>query len=209
MAMRQLVQRIFVFFMVVQMASSASAQNWDAELLKSINPEHPTSAFWLQISNSAYWVPVIIPVSTMGYGILAKNRTAKCNAVELALNIGMSTLITHGLKYSIQRKRPGDEYPGQIFPNTPNHDGLSFPSGHTSIAFGVAATLALDYKKWYVTVPAFAWASSVGYSRMYLGKHYPSDVLGGALVGIGSSYLSHWLNGKLFTPKPEKVPVLD
>ncbi|RYD90466.1 MAG: phosphatase PAP2 family protein, partial [Sphingobacteriales bacterium] len=50
----------------------------------------------------------------------------------------------------------------------------------------------------YVTVPAYAWAGSVAYSRMYLGKHYPSDIVAGAIVGVGTGYATHWLNKKLF-----------
>jgi undecaprenyl-diphosphatase len=49
-----------------------------------------------------------------------------------------------------------------------------------------------------VVVPAYAWAAGVGYSRMYLGQHYPTDVLAGAAIGIGSAYLSNWLNKKYF-----------
>jgi membrane-associated phospholipid phosphatase len=58
----------------------------------------------------------------------------------------------------------------------------------------------MAYPKWYVVVPSFVWASSVGYSRMHLGVHYPSDVLVGALVGSGSAVLmnkaNEWLNKK-------------
>jgi len=54
------------------------------------------------------------------------------------------------------------------------------------LAFATATTLSIPYKKWYVTVPAYVWASSVGYSGRYLGRHFPSDVLAGAAEGIGS-----------------------
>jgi membrane-associated phospholipid phosphatase len=58
----------------------------------------------------------------------------------------------------------------------------------------------MAYPKWYVVVPSFVWASSVGYSRMHLGVHYPSDVLVGAMVGSSSAFLTQkanqWLNKK-------------
>jgi membrane-associated phospholipid phosphatase len=46
------------------------------------------------------------------------------------------------------------------------------------------------YPKWYVIVPSYSWAVAVGYSRMHMGMHYPSDVLMGAIIGTASSFLS-------------------
>ncbi|HEU4788615.1 MAG TPA: phosphatase PAP2 family protein, partial [Flavobacterium sp.] len=46
----------------------------------------------------------------------------------------------------------------------------------------------------YVIAPSFLWAGAVGYSRMYLGVHYPTDVLAGAIVGSGSAFLCYKLN---------------
>ena len=77
------------------------------------------------------------------------------------------------------------------------------PSGHTSSVFATATSLSMAYPKWYVVVPSFVWAGSVGYSRMHLGVHYPSDVIIGALVGSGSAILTRkanqWLNSKRHT----------
>ena len=83
---------------------------------------------------------------------------------------GTTLVITYGLKYSVNRTRP---------------DGgpHSFPSGHTSSAFAGAAFLHLRYG-WKVGVPAYALASLVGYSRVYAGRHYWSDVVAAAVIGI-------------------------
>jgi undecaprenyl-diphosphatase len=77
------------------------------------------------------------------------------------------------------------------------------------MAFSTATSLTLQYKKWYVAVPAYFWAANVGYSRMYLGEHYPSDVFAGAAVGAGSAVLAHWLVKKIWpTPTVSNVPKL-
>jgi membrane-associated phospholipid phosphatase len=173
------------------------AQNWDINLLKDINPRYPNSSYWQNTSASAYYVTGAVTVGALFMGLVSNNDYLKHNAYESVLNLGVSTVLTYGLKFSIRRERPADRYPNDIFVNSPLH-GKSFPSGHASLAFSTAATLSIEYKKWYITVPAYLWASSVGYSRMYLGRHYPSDVLGGAAVGIGSGYLTHWFNRQIF-----------
>ena len=69
------------------------------------------------------------------------------------------------------------------------------------MAFATATSLSLTYPKWYIIVPAYSWAGAVGYSRMHLGVHYPSDVFIGALVGAGSAWLTHAMNKKLLKVK--------
>jgi membrane-associated phospholipid phosphatase len=177
-----------------------SGQNLDLDILKDINPMYPSSDYWIQTSASAFWVPGFVLLGSLGYGVMEKDKRIERNAYELLISIAVSQLITEAVKISLNRERPADRYPGEIFVQSPAH-GKSFPSGHTSLAFATATTLALDYRKWYVVVPAYLWAGSVAYSRMYLGKHYPSDVLGGILVGIGSGYISHWIRDKIFNKK--------
>ena len=101
----------------------------------------------------------------------------------------MATALTYGIKYSVQRRRPYETHAG--YAPYEYDTGPSMPSGHTSVAFATATALSLEYKKWYVVVPAYLYAGAVGYSRLHLGAHYPSDVLVGALVGAGSSFVSY------------------
>jgi len=176
------------------------AQNLDVDILKGINPMYPNSQYWLQTSASAYWVPGALVIGSLGYGYFEGDKQALKNGYELLISIGISQLISEALKISINRERPADKYPDEIFVSSVTHGG-SFPSGHTSLAFATATTLALEYKKWYITLPAYLWAGTVAYSRMYLGKHYPSDVLGGIIIGIGSSYIGHWLTKKIYKVK--------
>jgi membrane-associated phospholipid phosphatase len=191
---------LMVIFFTVKISS---AQNIDINILKSINPRSPDASVWKNASNSVYWVSCAATFGSIAYGYIFRNKEIKDNGFELlvasAINISTSSLC----KVVFNRTRPAEKYPEEIFVNEPS-SGKSFPSGHTSQAFAIATTLTLEYKKWYVVVPAYLWAGCVGYSRMYLGKHYPSDVLAGAVVGAGSSYLSHMICNKFFRNKNSK-----
>jgi membrane-associated phospholipid phosphatase len=178
---------------------AGQAQNWDVDLLKAVNPVNPNSKYWKNTSTSTFVLPGVVSLGTLIYGFAANSESEKHNTYELFISIAANTFISDGLKYSINEERPTDKYPNEIFATSPSH-GKSFPSGHATLAFTTATTLSLEYHRWYVTVPAFLWAGSVGYSRLYLGKHYPTDVLAGAGVGIGTGYLSHWLTRQIFKP---------
>ena len=179
----------------------AGAQNWDINLLKNINPDNPTSKFWRATSTSSYVLGFGVPAGLFVAGQLSKDRDAKLRSYDIAGSVIIGIAITQASKIIINRERPFAKYPNDVHPYNETNDNKSMPSGHTSLAFSTAASLGIIYKKWYITVPAYMWATSVGYSRLYLGAHYPSDVIGGAAVGIGSAYLSHWLNKKLFQRK--------
>ncbi|HNP21910.1 MAG TPA: phosphatase PAP2 family protein [Panacibacter sp.] len=173
------------------------AQNWDINLLRKINPENAGPGFWMGMSNSAYVAGVGVPAGMFVTGVISKDKKTKINSYEMVGSIAFAAVITQGLKVTINRPRPYEKY-DDVYPAGSIDNGKSFPSGHTTIAFATATTLALEYKKWYITVPAYAWAAGVGYSRMYLGQHYPTDVIGGAIVGTGGAFLSHWLTKKIF-----------
>lgn len=188
-------RKIFTIILVFTI-TNLSAQNWEIDLLKNINPSQSHPAFQQNISKSVYPLALATPVSMFTIGFLKKDKKLQQQSYKIAGALIINTAITQGLKYTINRNRPYEDYPTIINPYTIEKDA-SFPSGHTSTAFALAASVSMQNKKWYVVVPAYAWAASVGYSRMYLGEHYPTDVLAGAAIGIGSAYLSNWLTKKL------------
>lgn len=159
-------------------------------MLRAINKnEHPNWDKTMKLTSaSIYPVMVIAPGSLILSGYVNNDKIMMRNGVKTGVAIGLNVLLTTGLKYTINRKRPYDQYPNDIVKRT-GASGFSFPSGHTSTAFATATALTLSTKKWYVAVPSYAYACAVGYSRMRLGVHFPSDVLGGMILGIGSSLL--------------------
>lgn len=60
---------------------------------------------------------------------------------------------------------------------------LAFPSGYTAMAFSVAIIIILTYRRWDLSIIAMTGAIFIAFSRIYLGLHYPSDILGGAVLG--------------------------
>jgi len=176
------------------------SQNPDINLLKSINVDRNKSldpAFIL-ITNSASPISIGAPIIVFSVGLIQKDSTLKNKGIFLAETFVVNGFITTALKLSIKRDRPFVTYP--FIDKQTSGGSPSFPSGHTSSAFATATSLSLAFPKWYVIAPSFAWASAVGYSRMHLGVHYPSDVLAGAVVGAGSAFLSYklnrWITGK-------------
>ena len=166
------------------------SQTLDLNMLRAINKnEHRNLDISMRItSHSVYPVMVLAPSSLLLSGYLKDDKIMMRNGVKTGAAIGLSILLTSGLKYGINRTRPYTQYPNEIVKRV-DTGPYSFPSGHTSTAFATATALTLSTKKWYVAVPSYAYAFAVGYSRMRLGVHFPSDVLGGMVVGIGSSLL--------------------
>jgi membrane-associated phospholipid phosphatase len=125
-------------------------------------------------------------------GLLEKNDELLKNALYVGVSLGVDGALTYSVKELVKRPRPHVTYPDITASET--ETSLSFPSGHSSLAFATATALSLKYPKWYVIAPTYFWACSVGYSRMNLGMHYPTDVLAGAVIGSGSAYLTYLVN---------------
>lgn len=150
------------------------------------------TAFFKTVSDINNPVSIAIPASVWLTGIITHNNDLKKKAIYLTESFAASTAVTWALKNAFNRSRPFIKDSTLIPVSRLSH--YSFPSGHTSEAFSMATSLSLAFPKWYVIAPSFAFASLVGYSRMYLGVHYPSDVITGALVGSGSAWLMYKLN---------------
>lgn len=176
---------------------SLYSQNLDIRILRSINsPEKlPSDKFFQFVSNTNTYLVIGIPATIGTIGLMKHDDKLIRNACVAIAAIAVNSGITVAMKYSINRARPFNTYTYIVRKSSAGSP--SFPSGHTSSAFATATSLSLMYPKWYIIVPSICWAGTVGYSRMHLGVHYPSDVLAGALVGAGSAWLTHFVNKKL------------
>lgn len=112
-------------------------------------------------------------LATLAVGKLAHQDSVADLGSELLRAQVLNGVLTHAVKKTAQRTRPDGS------------SRLSFPSGHTSGSFAAATVLQRRFG-WRAGVPAFAFASYVGVSRLSENKHYLSDVVAGAALGIAS-----------------------
>lgn len=106
--------------------------------------------------------------------------------------------LVNGLKYTIRKQRPNFA------------ERNSFPSGHTATAFTGAELVRTEYG-WAYGIPAYIFASGVGFMRVYNDRHWITDTLGGAAVGIISARIGYWLlplSRKIFNLKSQSAVAL-
>ncbi|MCC6460673.1 MAG: phosphatase PAP2 family protein [Saprospiraceae bacterium] len=181
---------LFVILRILQ-PELLPGQNLDIRWLDRVNsPANPRwDKAWQGVSNSMAPVSLVTPLALFTVGKIQHDPALLSRSYEAGASFLLSTTLTMALKVSIRRPRPFVTYPDRI--TRKGHGGsFSFPSGHTAAAFSTATSLSLAYPKWYVIAPSYLYAGAVAWSRMYLGVHYPSDLLGGILVGVGSSLLA-------------------
>lgn len=120
--------------------------------------------------------------------LILGNRDVRLIGLEALAVLGISQIIVQSIKLGLSRERP---YKIIQHLNTFGIDlkDYSFPSGHTTASFSIAATLALNIPNIWIIL--YLLALLIGISRIYLGVHYPTDVLAGIVLGIGTSIVVH------------------
>jgi membrane-associated phospholipid phosphatase len=159
--------------------------------------EHRTpeqTGLMLFLSNTYRYGDIGVPAGLLVAGVIGKDRDMRENAGYIASSTAISYGLTLLLKHIVKRPRPFVQNL-KIVP-VYRAGSTSFPSGHTSTTFATATALSMAYPKWYVIAPAFLWAGSVGYSRSYLGVHYPTDVAAGAVLGAGTALSISFLRAR-------------
>lgn len=154
----------------------------------------------------------------LGLGLLIPRKTRKLGILLFAGLAFASVINNLCLKEIIERPRPynldpevwknaGYEY---IWPNLiKKSDSWSFPSGHTSTSIGAGFALLLGCKKKElgIGIPAFIISLLIGFSRIYVHVHYPTDVIVGAVIGLLSGLAMYLVFTKLVFPKV--VPAIE
>jgi undecaprenyl-diphosphatase len=112
-----------------------------------------------------------------------------------------TSIVVVAVKRTVRRTRPADEVQATAPP-----DRFSFPSGHTAASFALA--IAMFAVSPVLVPPLVVLAVLTGYARMYLGVHYPIDVLGGAFVGVFVGSLVAVIGPVYLTPLLPYLPFL-
>lgn len=177
--------------------TSSSKSNIDVKIFRAINNgRNGFSNTVIPITDkSVLPVSIALPLGFMGISRIKDNYYDENSGVLLLLSEITSAGFTFGMKQLFKRERPfvmlGNVYHNKY--NSPT-DRYSFPSGHTATAFSIATSLTLRYPdKPVIIAISYLYAAIIGYGRMYLGVHYPSDVLGGMIIGSGSAALIYSL----------------
>lgn len=195
-----------ILFLLCAISVQSDAQNFDINLLKPVNKKETffKNKYLGLNASSVTSLSIGVPAGIAIAGFITHDRKLKKDALYMAGGYIFSALVTQSVKRIVDRQRPFEKY-SFIIKRDDESGGLSFPSGHTSAAFCTATSVALRYRKWYFVVPAYTFATSVAWARMYQGVHYPSDVFAGAVVGAGSAWLSYKAQKKWFAKKTKGI----
>lgn len=203
-------QLCIVFSIIVLNSAPLRAQQcedlpWDPALVRSWNGIGGSALLTTSKVTSDALLPIVIGVpvalSVLGHIEGVGTQTERRKLSETGLQSFVTMGITYGsvvvLKHLIDRERPYQAYPDCIKNYRSDADG-SFPSGHSAGSAALATTLSLRYPTWYVIGPSVAYALYTGFSRIHLGMHHLTDVVGGYALGAGVAVVVHLFSKELF-----------
>jgi len=154
------------------------------------------------ISGRIIWIPLYLAI-LIYLGIKYKRKFFVI-LFFIILAATMADQLSVLIKNLVQRPRPCYEpaLDGMVHMFNNECGGqYSFVSSHATNSFNVALLSLLFFRKRWFTISIVLWATVIGYSRIYLGVHYPGDVICGSVLGA----LVGWLNYKLFILTDNKI----
>lgn len=157
---------------------------------------------WIQEYLRFDWLnPIIIFITHLGeegiiwilltIALLIPKKTRKVGIISAVALILMLFINNKFLKIIVARTRPYDVVEGLI-PLVPKLNSFSFPSGHTSSAFSAGSVMFRKLPRKF-GVPIIIFAILMGLTRLYVGVHYPTDVLFGAAEGILLGFVAEFI----------------
>jgi membrane-associated phospholipid phosphatase len=158
---------------------------WDESLFRLLN-EVPAAVAPVLTPLSRLFLPagiITVVALIVGY-VLARNRSV-LPVVTGAAAAGVAWLLAHVAKAIADRLRPYQVTADAVLRQQPAH-GTSFPSSHTAVTLAVAIAL-VPFLARPLAAAGIGYAVLTGWSRVYLGVHYPLDILGGAGIGMAAA----------------------
>ena len=149
----------------------------------------------------SHWSPPLalgIGAGLLGVGLGAHHPALARTGRDALVAMGVAGLLTTAVKIAVGRARPeanlGTDYFAPF--RSPTHDN-SFPSGHTSQAFSLAAVIAAHTRQPMLRFTVYGAAAVVGIARVAADRHFASDVVGGAILGtlVGRGVVHHFASG--------------
>ncbi len=165
--------------------------------LNSLHASFLDPVMWI-LSMKTVWIPLYLAIIWM---VIRKHgKSAWIPLLIVPVLVLIDDQSTRIIKSLVERPRPCNEplLEGMVH-IFKGHcaGGYSFISGHAANSFGIAAYTAILLGKRWFTWCIFVWAVLISYSRIYLGVHYPGDILSGALLGLAVGTGLAWIAGKL------------
>jgi undecaprenyl-diphosphatase len=158
--------------------------SWDESLFRLLN-QVPAAAAAVLTPLSRLFLPagiIVVVVLAVVY-VVARTRSVLPVAAG-ATAAGLAWVLAHVAKAIADRPRPYEVMAGAVLRQQPAH-GTSFPSSHTAVTAAVMIAL-VPFLARPLAAAGIGYAVLVGWSRVYLGVHYPLDVLGGAGIGLAA-----------------------